>query len=79
VVCGDVDQQQRILSELKLIIRSMYSSPPKHGSSIVKTVLANDDLRANFYAEMASMANRIKAMRYKLVNTLSHVGSKHDW
>ena len=57
----------------------MYSSPPKHGSSIVKTVLANDGLRANFYSDMESMANRIKAMRYKLVQTLEEVGSKHDW
>lgn len=79
VVCGDSDQRERILSELKLIVRSMYSSPPKHGSSIVKTVLANDGLRANFYAEMASMATRIKSMRYKLVDTLKEVGSKHDW
>lgn len=79
MVCGDADQRERILSELKLIIRGMYSSPPRHGSSIVKTVLANDDLRASFYAEMASMANRIKTMRHKLVAKLEEVGSKHDW
>ena len=79
VVCGDKDQRVRILSELKLIIRSMYSSPPRHGSSIVKTILCHDALRASFYGEMASMATRIKSMRYKLTNTLREVGSKHDW
>jgi len=79
VVCGDSDQRERILSELKLIVRAMYSSPPRHGSSIVKTILANDGLRASFHAEMASMAMRIKKMRTKLVATLQEVGSKHDW
>ena len=79
VVCGDNDQRERILSELKLIVRAMYSSPPRHGSSIVKTVLAHDDLRASFYGEMASMATRIKSMRYALVDKLREVGSKHDW
>lgn len=79
IVCGDVVQRERILSELKLIVRSMYSSPPRHGSSIVKTVLANDDLHASFHAEMACMATRIKTMRRRLVEALLEAGSTHDW
>lgn len=79
VVCGDEDQKERILSELKLIVRAMYSSPPRHGSSIVKTILKDDNLKNKFYAEMKIMANRIKEMRTKLVQKLQEAGSTHDW
>jgi len=79
VVCGDATQKDKILSELKLIIRSMYSNPPRHGSSIVKTILSDDSLKNQYYAECASMSKRIQSMRVRLVKALKNVGSKHDW
>jgi aspartate/tyrosine/aromatic aminotransferase len=80
VVCANEQQKQRILSQLRIIIRPMYSSPPRHGSSIVKTVLSNDALTEQYYTECASMAKRIQEMRTRLVETLRDVaGSKHDW
>jgi aspartate aminotransferase len=79
VLCGDEKQKEIVLSQLKCIIRPMYSSPPKHGSSIVKTVLSDDKLTAHYYEECASMADRILDMRTKLVAKLKEVGSKHDW
>jgi aspartate aminotransferase len=80
VVCGDEEQKERILSELRTIIRPMYSSPPKHGSTIVKTVLSDPVLNDQYYKECAKMANRIAEMRVKLVDNLVNVAkSKHDW
>lgn len=79
VVCGNAAQKENIMSQLKCIIRPMYSSPPKHGSSIVKTVLEDEVLTAQYYEECQSMAARIQDMRTKLVEQLQTVGSKHDW
>jgi aspartate aminotransferase, mitochondrial len=80
VVCGDAEQKERILSELRLVIRPMYSSPPRHGSSIVKTILQDEQLTKQYYEECASMALRIQLMRTKLVDCLTNVvQSKHDW
>lgn len=79
IVCGDEKQKELVMSQLKCIIRPMYSSPPRHGSSIVKTVLSNEKLTAQYYDECASMADRILDMRTKLVAKLKEVGSKHDW
>ena len=79
VVCGNTEQKERILSQLRLIIRPMYSSPPKHGSSIVRTVLSDSDLTQQYYTECRLMAQRIQDMRTKLVATLAQVGSQHDW
>ncbi|CAJ1956429.1 unnamed protein product [Cylindrotheca closterium] len=79
VVCGDAEQRDHILSELRLIIRPLYSSPPRHGSSIVKTVLMDPALKEQYYEECAGMALRIQKMRVKLVQALQKAGSQHDW
>jgi aspartate/tyrosine/aromatic aminotransferase len=79
VVCGDLAQKERITSELRCLIRPMYSSPPRHGSSIVKTVLQDEELSAQYRRECAHMAERIKGMRHALVEALQEAGSVHDW
>lgn len=38
-VCKTEDVASRVESQLKLVIRPMYSSPPIHGASIVATIL----------------------------------------
>lgn len=79
VVCADAEEKARILSQLRTIIRPMYSSPPRHGSSLVKTVLQDEKLTAQYYQECASMANRIQKMRTLLVEKLAAAGSTHNW
>ena len=79
VVCNDPEEQEIVLSQLKGIIRPMYSSPPKHGSNIVKTVLGDDALTSKYYEECKSMADRIASMRQRLVEELHRAGSTHDW
>jgi aspartate aminotransferase, mitochondrial len=79
VVCASSEQRSNILSQLRNIIRPMYSSPPKHGSSIVRTVLSDAELTAQYYEECAGMSHRIQEMRAKLVDKLREVGSQHDW
>ena len=68
VVCKDSAQKDILMSQLKCIIRPMYSSPPKHGSSIVRTVLSDEQLTEQYYKECAGMAERIQTMRTQLVN-----------
>lgn len=41
VACADAAQAARVLSQLKLIIRPMYSSPPIHGALIVSEARAH--------------------------------------
>ena len=79
VVCNSPQERSAVMSQLKLIIRPMYSSPPIHGSSIVKAVLMDEELTAEYYDNCREMAERIRAMREKLVKVLKDVGSTHDW
>ncbi|KAL9181184.1 hypothetical protein ACHAXT_009989 [Thalassiosira profunda] len=79
VVCNSPEETSAVMSQLKLIIRPMYSSPPIHGSSIVRTVLTDEGLTKEYYDNCREMASRIRAMREKLVTVLKEVGSAHDW
>ena len=79
VVTQSRAEQERVLSQLRSIIRPMYSSPPRHGSSIVKTVLSDPTLAQQYSEECRTMADRIAAMRRRLVEALVQAGSVHDW
>ncbi len=70
VVADDKDEAARALSQLKRLIRSNYSNPPTQGGKIVTMVLCSPELRALWEAELATMRNRIKLMRARLVELL---------
>jgi aspartate aminotransferase, mitochondrial len=63
VVTPSPATRDNLLSQLRCIIRPMHSSPPKHGWSIVKTVLSDPTLAEQYTAECRVMADRIAAMR----------------
>ena len=78
VVASDKDEAARVLSQLKIAIRTNYSNPPTHGGAVVAAVLGNPELRALWEKELGEMRVRIKAMRQKLVDGLKAAGVKQD-
>ena len=78
VVCIDKEECGRVLSQLKIVIRTNYSNPPIHGGAVVAAVLANPEWRATWEKELGEMRVRIKAMRQKLVDGLKAAGVKQD-
>jgi aromatic-amino-acid transaminase len=78
VVCADKEECGRVLSQLKIVIRTNYSNPPIHGGAVVAAVLANPEWRATWEKELGEMRVRIKAMRQKLVDGLKAAGVKQD-
>ena len=79
VVTASKDESARVLSQLKRMIRSNYSNPPTHGGAIVAAVLASDELRKMWEAELNGMRERIKAMRCSLVDKLKAKGVAQDF
>lgn len=79
VVCSDADEARRVLSQLKIVIRTNYSNPPTHGAALVETVLGDPELRAQWVDELAEMRDRIKAMRGALVQGLADAGVPGDF
>jgi len=45
------------------IARSLWSMPPDHGAAVVRTILDNPALRANWQDELTSMRCRLQAVR----------------
>jgi aromatic-amino-acid transaminase len=78
VVCGSKDEAERVLSQLKRVIRTNYSNPPTHGAQVVATVLTTPALRALWERELAGMRARIKAMRIALQAKLAAAGLAQD-
>ncbi|HMT64748.1 MAG TPA: aminotransferase class I/II-fold pyridoxal phosphate-dependent enzyme, partial [Ottowia sp.] len=78
VLCASKDEADRVLSQLKIMIRTNYSNPPTHGGAVVAMVLNDPKLRAQWEQELASMRTRIKAMRHKLVEGLKAAGVQKD-
>jgi aromatic-amino-acid transaminase len=78
VVCASAEDAARVLSQLKVVIRTNYSNPPIHGAQIVATVLASPALRAQWEQELAGMRTRIRAMRHALSDRLASAGVRGD-
>lgn len=60
----------RVQSQLKWIIRSMYSSPPVYGAHVVEAILSSDALRKEWVGEVSEMVDRIDMMRAMLYHGL---------
>ena len=78
VLCTDKEEASRVLSQLKIVIRTNYSNPPTHGGAVVASVLNNPELRARWEKELGNMRVRIKEMRQKLVDGLKAAGVQQD-
>jgi len=78
VLCSSKDDATRVLSQLKIVIRTNYSNPPTHGAQVVATVLTTPALRAMWEDELAGMRVRIKQMRTALLQKLQAAGIQQD-
>ncbi len=79
VVGSNAEEAARVVSQMKVVIRPMYSNPPRHGARIVSTILDDPKLKSDFYEQCKGMANRINTMRTKLRDELEAVGSTRNW
>ncbi|PHH76993.1 hypothetical protein CDD80_1015 [Ophiocordyceps camponoti-rufipedis] len=79
LICGSKEEKKKVDSQLKILIRPMYSNPPIHGARIAEKVLASPSIRQQWLKELKAMADRIIKMRTLLRENLEKRGSKHDW
>nr|GMC58817.1 aspartate aminotransferase, cytoplasmic [Ipomoea batatas] len=74
IVCRNTEVAGRVESQLKLVIRPMYSSPPIHGASIVATILKDRQMFEEWTVELKAMADRIISMRKQLFDAIQAKG-----
>ncbi|HZY15034.1 MAG TPA: amino acid aminotransferase [Ramlibacter sp.] len=79
VLCASKDEAARVLSQLKIVIRTNYSNPPTHGGQVAATILNTPELRALWEQELAGMRTRIQRMRGAIVEKLKSAGVQRDF
>jgi len=79
IVCPTADMVSAVQSQMNRVIRSNYSNPPAHGAAIVNCVFRDDQLRATWEEEVATMRSRINGMRQELVDALAAKGVPGDY
>ena len=78
-VAKDEDEKNRVLSQLKILIRPMYSNPPVFGARLVSAILDSPTLKSEWEVECKGMADRINSVRKLLVDELAAQGSTRSW
>ncbi|KAG8908262.1 aspartate transaminase aat1 [Tulasnella sp. 417] len=72
IVTSSPEEKARVDSQLKIVIRPMYSNPPIHGARVAGTILNDAQLYTQWEGEVKGMADRIIGMRDILYNKLTH-------
>jgi len=79
VRCASKDVAAAVLSQLKILIRQAYSSPPRHGAAIVQKLLTNPELKSQWLSELKTMSERILEMRAALRSAIEAKGTPGTW
>lgn len=79
LITASQEESQRVLSQVKRVIRTNYSNPPTHGGKVVATVLNSPELFQQWSDELAQMRDRIRSMREQLVSKLKAQAPNHNF
>lgn len=75
VVSADAETAAKVLSQVKISVRTAISNPPAHGEKVVTTILSDKNLRAQWEEELKGMRDRIHQMRSLLSEKLKAAGA----
>lgn len=70
-IAKDAKQQEIMRSHLAQIARVIYSSPPAHGSAVVSTILASNELNQLWRDELQEIRQNISQLRQSLLTELA--------
>lgn len=79
IVTHNSEAVKRIGSQVKQIIRGMYSTPPLHGMRVITTILKSPELTQEWLQELDNMRDRVKEMRKTLVAGLLSQSQHQDF
>ncbi|WP_433886477.1 amino acid aminotransferase [Pseudomonas vranovensis] len=75
LVCShDADKLLDVRSQLALLARNLWSTPPDHGAAVVAQILGDADLKRLWVEEVEAMRQRIAELRVGLVEALAPHG-----
>lgn len=79
VVCHSSERAKIVLSQIKPIIRRMYSSPPAWGARLACGILSKEEYCKMWKSELRAIAGRIIQIRKRLCDGLAAKGTPGNW
>ena len=79
LIAKDAAQADVAQSQLLNIIRGAYSQPPDHGAEIIRTILEDAELRAEWETELNAMRARMIRLREKLSEAIRQRSNSKDF
>jgi aspartate/tyrosine/aromatic aminotransferase len=79
IVCADKPTAEKVMSQVKISVRSNYSNPPLHGARIAGKILVCPKNRATWLGELKAVTDRMNNMRAALKEALIKNGCKGNW
>ncbi|CAG2183699.1 unnamed protein product, partial [Oppiella nova] len=79
LVTSSKEETARVMSQIKIIIRPLYSNPPVNGARIAALVMNDPTLRSQWLKDVKGMADRIISVRTRLREGLKREGSTKNW
>ena len=68
-----------VSSQMQNVIRATISQTPDHGAEIVRVILEDKELRAEWQAELTAMRERMKRLRAKLAEAIRQRSNSKDF
>jgi aspartate aminotransferase/aromatic-amino-acid transaminase len=68
-----------VSSQMQNVIRGTISQTPDHGAEVVRVILEDKELRAEWGAELKDMRERMKRLRVKLVEAIRRQSNSKDF
>jgi aspartate aminotransferase/aromatic-amino-acid transaminase len=78
-IAKDSTSADIVSSQMQNVIRATISQPPDHGAEIVRIVLEDPELRAEWEAELDEMRNRMIRLRIKLAEAIKARSNSADF
>ena len=79
MIAESAEQASMVSSLAASIARQIYSMPPAHGALLVSLVLSDDQLRAEWQAELETVRQRIQSMRSLLADRINNNAAGVDF
>jgi len=77
ITSNDQSALENIESQMKIIIRSCYSNPPRHGGLIAEKILNDKRLKSMWISELNGMNKKLKLVRRLLFENLKKKNSRN--
>lgn len=78
-IAADTNRADVVSSQMQNVIRATISQPPDHGAEIIRVVLTDPNLRAEWKTELEAMRTRMIRLRQKLADAIRERSNATDY